>query len=98
MKWTATHVRHTLRFNIYIAHEENEEAALLFIDVNLGEGKKPRIVLYEGDLPETVAMEFSRKHCNLTLYCNMHIGLDDQMRQKLVGMLKTELARVLTKI
>lgn len=38
------------KFNILIiAQEEIEQSALLFIDVNLGNGIKPRITLYNGD-------------------------------------------------
>lgn len=37
----------------------NEKGALLFIDVNLGGGKKPRIIMYDGDTPEEVAKNFA---------------------------------------
>lgn len=39
-----------------------DEPPLLFIDVNLGDGKKPRITLYNGDKPEQVAGRFAKKH------------------------------------
>jgi hypothetical protein len=44
--------------------EEKEQAPLLFIDVNLGEGNKPRITLYNGDKPEHVASKFAKFHSN----------------------------------
>lgn len=47
-----------------IEEDEKEQAPLLFIDVNLGEGNKPRITLYSGDKPEDVASRFARKHSN----------------------------------
>lgn len=47
-----------------ILAQEEEQAAILFIDVNLGEGKKPRIILYEGDQIEKVAAKFADKHSN----------------------------------
>ena len=49
--------------NHYIALEEEiDQPPLLFIDVNLGEGRKPRITLYNGDKPEQVAAKFAREH------------------------------------
>jgi len=39
-----------------------ETIPLLFVDVNLGGGNKPRIALYDGDKPEDVAAEFARIH------------------------------------
>lgn len=56
-------VSHLITNSENLAYEENDQAALLFIDVNLGEGKKPRIVLYEGDDPDKVAKDFAIKHC-----------------------------------
>ena len=46
--------------------EEFDQAALLYVDVNLGNGVKPRITVYQGDQPEKVAKEFAKrysKHC-----------------------------------
>lgn len=40
----------------------NEEIPLLFIDVNLGDGLKPRIAMYENDSPDEVAASFAKKH------------------------------------
>jgi hypothetical protein len=60
---------------------------LLFIDVNLGNGTKPRIALYEGDSPTKVAAEFCMKN-----------KLDNTMKAKLVEMLEDQLSKVLTKI
>ena len=52
---------------VLASEEESEQAPLLFIDVNIGEGKKPRITLYNGDNPEVVASKFSREHRNIEL-------------------------------
>lgn len=37
---------------------------MLFVDVNLGKGKKERIVIYEGDISEDLAEQFAIEHCN----------------------------------
>jgi hypothetical protein len=42
--------------------EEFDQSALLFVDVNLGNGLKPRITLYQGDKPEKIAKEFAKKY------------------------------------
>lgn len=67
--------------------EEEEQIPLLFVDVNLGEGKMSRIVLYEGDKPENVAREFSKEH-----------ELDEMMMKKLTDLLSQQMAGVLSKI
>ena len=45
--------------------EEEEQIPLLFVDVNLGNNNMSRIVLFEKDHPEDVAVEFSKKHGRL---------------------------------
>lgn len=60
----------------------------MFIDVNLGEGNKPRITLYNGDKPEDVASRFARKHSNSYSRLITTIDLDFQMKNKLVQLLK----------
>jgi len=44
--------------------EENssDHIPLLFVDVNLGAGNKPRIALYPGDDPDDVAAAFCQMH------------------------------------
>jgi len=61
----------------------------LFIDVNIGNGRKPRIILYEGDQPEEVATEFSKKYCKLLNHVYYLLKRsDEQMRLRLIMMLK----------
>ena len=67
--------------------QEEEPIPLLFVDVNLGEGKMDRIVLYEGDQPETIAEEFAKEH-----------DLDSGMTKKLTDLLNQQMAGVLSKI
>ena len=67
--------------------EEDDSIPLLFVDVNLGEGKMDRIVLYEGDEPEEVAEEFAQEH-----------SLDRSMCKKLTELLQQQMAGVLSKI
>ena len=43
---------------------ENERVPLLFVDVNLGQGKAERIIVYEGDKSETLARRFAEEHGN----------------------------------
>jgi len=42
--------------------EDDERVPLLFVDVNLGQGRTERIVVYEGDSPEELAQKFSEEH------------------------------------
>ena len=56
--------------------EDEEPIPLLFVDVNLGEGKMARIVLYDGDTPEEVANDFAKEH-----------ELDNTMKRKLTDLL-----------
>ena len=35
---------------------------LLFVDVNLGQGKNERIIIYEGDKSEDLANNFAKIH------------------------------------
>ena len=48
--------------------EEEEQIPLLFVDVNLGNNNMSRIVLFEKDYPEDVAVEFSKKHGTLACF------------------------------
>lgn len=41
---------------------DDEKVPLLFVDVNLGQGKTERIVVYEGDKSEALAQRFSEEH------------------------------------
>lgn len=46
----------------------NDEIPLLFIDVNIDEFRKSRIIIYEGDKAETVAKEFAQKHSKANFF------------------------------
>ena len=61
------------------------ETPLLFIDINLGEEKPERIIVYEGDSANELATEFCTKH-----------GLDDETREKLEEQLNLQIKNVLT--
>ena len=39
-----------------------EKALLLFVDVNLGQGRAERIIVYEGDTSEHLANQFAKEH------------------------------------
>jgi len=41
---------------------------LLFIDINLGEESSERIVVYEGDSAQELAMKFCEIHSKLIIY------------------------------
>ena len=45
---------------------------MLYVDVNLGPGKSERIVVFDGDTAESLAENFTKKHC-----------LDANMKSKL---------------
>ena len=59
---------------------------MLYVDVNLGQGEKIRIAMYEDSDPEAVARQFSKNH-NLT---------DENLVSNLVGLLKTQMHQALT--
>ena len=44
--------------------EEPERVPLLFVDVNLGQGKTERIVVHEGDESAALAEKFAEEHGN----------------------------------
>lgn len=60
---------------------------ILYIDVNLEEGRKERIVIYEGDRAEELAEEFGKKH---------HLGEDTVAKLKTV--LEVQISSILEKI
>ena len=60
-----------------VNESEHEQEPLLFVDVNLGTSEPQRIVIYEGDTAEELANKFQIKH-----------GIDDDMKSKLVNLLK----------
>ena len=48
-------------------HEEEERTPLLFVDVNLGQGRAERIIVREGDQSLQLAQQFCIEHSNLLL-------------------------------
>ena len=67
--------------------EEEENAPLLFVDVNLGTNEQKRIVVYEGDQAADLARNFCIEH-----------DLDEATQEKLEQLLDQQIASVLTKI
>jgi len=55
---------------------EDERVPLLFVDVNIEEGKTARIIVYEGDKSDHLANKFASEH-----------GLDNIMKSKLKDLL-----------
>jgi hypothetical protein len=56
----------------------------LYVDVNITDSEMSTIEVFEGDIAENLARDFSLKH-----------GLDDKTEKKLVEMLKAQMATVL---
>ena len=66
---------------------EEDQIPLLFVDVNLGEGRSERIVVYEHQSAEELAKKFiSDNH------------LDERLLSKLIYMLNEQISNLLTKI
>lgn len=65
----------------------DERDPKLYVDVNIGKSECERIVVYEGDSAEQLAIDFCKKH-----------GLEDDMHSKLVVLLEQQIAGVLPKI
>ncbi|KRX06449.1 hypothetical protein PPERSA_05062 [Pseudocohnilembus persalinus] len=66
---------------------EEDRVPLLFVDVNIEEGKAARIIVYEGDSSEELATRFTVEH-----------GLDPSMKSKLKDLLDQQINSLLTKI
>ena len=80
---------------------ENERVPLLFVDVNLGQGKNERIVVYEGDKSEVLAVKFAEEHGSLLTHSIIllrYLGLDEVMAGKLKELLDSQIAGLLTRI
>jgi len=67
--------------------QDDERVPLLFVDVNLGQGRTERIVVYEGDSPEELAQKFSEEH-----------NLDISMKGRLIELLDSQIAGLLSRI
>jgi len=68
-------------------NEEDERVPLLFVDVNLGQGRTERIVVHEGDQSDDLALKFCHD-----------FGLDPMMKSKLKELLDSQMAGLLAKI
>jgi len=64
-----------------------QRVPLLFVDVNLGQGKAERIVVYEGDRSDELAQRFADEH-----------GLDIGMRGRLKELLDSQIDGLLSRI
>jgi len=47
-------------------HDEEERTPLLFVDVNLGQGRAERIIVREGDQSLQLAQQFCIEHSNFS--------------------------------
>jgi hypothetical protein len=47
-----------------LRNDDDERIPLLFVDVNITEGRNARIVIYEGDKPEELAEKFAELYSN----------------------------------
>lgn len=79
--------------------EQQTKIPLLFVDVNIDEGRTARIVVYEGDKSEDLAEQFREEHGKIYEFCCINIiGLDMQMKDKLKELLDAQIDSLLTKI
>ena len=69
------------------APEKKDEIPLLIIDVNIRQGVKKKIFVYEGDTPEDLADKFAKKH-----------NLEPETKNKLQSLIQSHMMRLLTKI
>ena len=67
--------------------EKKEEIPLLIIDVNIRQGIKKKIYVYEGDTPEGLAEKFSKEY-----------NLEEETKNKLQNLIHNHMIRLLTKI
>lgn len=75
--------------------ESKNMTPLLYVDVNLGPNHSERIVVYEGSTPNTLAREFSKKHCKLfKLHFKYHVELDRHTDEKLRELLQSQIANL----
>ena len=67
--------------------EKKEEIPLLIIDVNIRQGVKRKIYVYEGDTPEVLSEKFAKEH-----------NLDIETKNKLQSLIHSHMQRLLTRI
>ena len=78
-------------YNNSISSEEDqmkkEGIPLLIIDVNIRQGVKKKIYVYEGDTPEGLAEKFAQEH-----------NLEEETKNKLQNLIHNHMLRLLTRI
>ena len=67
--------------------DKKEGIPLLIIDVNIRQGVKKKIYVFEGDTPEGLAEKFSKEH-----------NLEPQTKEKLQNLINNHMLRLLTRI
>ena len=67
--------------------EKKEEIPLLIIDVNIRQGVKKKIYVYEGDTPEDLAEKFAKEQ-----------NLEPESKNKLQSLIQSHMLRLLTRI
>ena len=67
--------------------EKKEGIPLLIIDVNIRQGVKKKIFVYEGDTPEGLAEKFAKEH-----------NLEEETKNKLQNLIHNHMLRLLTRI
>jgi len=67
--------------------EKKEEIPLLIIDVNIRQGVKKKIYVYEGDTPEDLAEKFAKEQ-----------NLEPETKNKLQSLIQSHMLRLLTRI
>ena len=67
--------------------EEKDDIPLLIIDVNIRQGVKKKIFVYEGDTPEELAEKFAKEH-----------NLEVETKNKLQSLIHSHMLRLLTRI
>ena len=66
---------------------KKDEIPLLIIDVNIRQGIKKKIYVYEGDTPEVLAEKFAKEH-----------NLETETKNKLQNLIHSHMVKLLTRI
>ena len=67
--------------------EKKDDIPLLIIDVNIRQGIKKKIYVYEGDTPEVLAENFAKEH-----------NLEPETQKKLQSLIHSHMVKLLTRI
>ena len=67
--------------------DKNDDIPLLIIDVNIRQGVKKKIYVYEGDTPEALSEKFAKEQ-----------NLDVETKNKLQSLIQTHMQKLLTRI